>query len=142
MVVFIDDILIYSQTYADHIEHIRYVFQILDQHQFKVKLSKCAFAQERSSYLGHVISSRGISTNPKKVSDVQQWPTPTCVKEVKGFLGLTGYYRKLVNNFGLISKPLTPLLRKGEVFLWSTTHCNSPRARVGRAKFASTVAVL
>ena len=72
--------------------------------------------------MGHVISSRGISTDPKKVSDVQQWPTPTCVKEVRGFLGLAGYYRKFVKDFGLINKPLTTLLKKGEIFLWTATH--------------------
>lgn len=80
------------------------------------------FFTEQLSYLGHVISASGISRDPKKVSDVQKWPTPTNVKEVRGFLGLAGYYQKFVKDFGLISKPLTTLLKKGEVFLWTATH--------------------
>ena len=122
VVVFIDNILIYSQSYEDHLKHISQVFQALQQHKFKVKLSKCVFAQQQLAYLGHVISSSSVSTDPKKVTDVTNWPTPTCVKEVRGFLGLAGYYRKFVKNFGVISKPLTNLLKKGEMFLWTSVH--------------------
>lgn len=82
-------------------------------------MSKCLFAQCQLCYLGHVISKAGVSTDPEKISDVLHWPTPTTVKELHGFLGLAGYYRQFVKHFGVISKPLTELLRKGAMFMWT-----------------------
>jgi len=76
VVVFIDDILIYSQTYTEHVHHVQLVFQLLQNHQFKVWLSKCSFAQQKLSYLGHVLSPNGVSTDPAKIRDVQTWPSP------------------------------------------------------------------
>lgn len=119
VVVFIDDILIYSKSYEEHVEHIRMVFELLREHQFKVRQSKCTFAQQKLKYLEHVISDRGVATDPSKVAIVQNWPTPTTVKELRGFLGLAGYYRRFVRNFGMISKPLTNLLKKGQLFVWT-----------------------
>jgi hypothetical protein len=72
------------------------VFALLEQHQVKIKLSKCSFAQRRLKYLGHIVSAAGVGTDPKKISDVINWPTPTTAKNVRGFLGLAGYYRKFV----------------------------------------------
>lgn len=120
VVVFIDDILIYSNTYEEHIYHIKQVLEILQHHQFFVKLSKCFFAQQELRYLGHVISASGVSTDPRKVQIIENWPTPTSVKELRSFLGMAEYYRKFVKNFGLISKPLTNLLKKGELFIWTS----------------------
>ena len=117
VVVFIDDMLIYSQTYTEHVYHVQLVFQLLQNHQFKVRLSKCSFAQQKLSYLGHVLSPNGVSTDPAKIRDVQTWPSPQSVKEVRSFLGLAGYYRRFVKNFGMIARPLTDLLKKGKVFL-------------------------
>jgi len=122
VVVFIDDILIYSKTWEDHIQHIREVFLLLQHHQFKVKLSKCSFAQQEVHYLGHVISGAGVATDPSKVRDILNWPTPQSVKDVRAFLGLAGYYRKFVKNFGVISKPLTTLLKKRVLFVWTSVH--------------------
>lgn len=85
-VVFIDDILIYSKTWDEHLIHIQQVFTLLQKHQFKLKLSKCSFAKQELSYLGHVISRQGVATDPSKVSIIQDWPTPTNVKEVRSFL--------------------------------------------------------
>lgn len=119
VVVFIDDILIYSKTSEDHVQHVQLVLQLLREHQFKVRLSKCAFAQLQLSYLGHVISGAGVSTDPSKVSIVKNWPTPTNVKELRGFLGLAGYYRRFVKNFAAMAKPLTELLKKGTLFVWT-----------------------
>jgi len=98
------------------------VFQLLQQHGIRIKLSKCSFAQQQLKYLGHIISSDGIAMDPKKVQDVQQWPVPTNVKDVRGFLGLAGYYRKFVQYFGAIAKPMTELLKKGTVFVWTSIH--------------------
>ena len=99
-------------------QNLKAVFLLLQQHQFKVKLSKCAFAQQ-VYYLGHVISKDGVATDSSKFQDIQNWPTPQNVREVRGFLVLAGYYRKFVKNFGIISTPLTILLKKGELFVWT-----------------------
>jgi hypothetical protein len=119
VVVFIDDILIYSTSFEEHIRHVQQVFQLLQDHQFKVRLSKCSFAQQKLHYLGHVLTPNGVSTDPSKVQDVQNWPSPTSVKDVRSFLGLAGYYRRFVQHFGMIAKPLTDLLKKGTIFIWS-----------------------
>jgi hypothetical protein len=90
------------------------VFKVLQEHEFYVKLPKCTFARQELSYLGHVISSVGVSTDPKKIQIIADWPMPQNVKELRSFLGMAGYYRKFVKSFGLISKPLTNLLKKGK----------------------------
>ena len=120
--VFIDDILVYSKSMEEHMVHLQQVFELLQQHQLKLKLSKCSFAQTSLEFLGHIISAQGVSTDPGKVKTVQLWPTPTNVKDVRSFLGMAGYYRKFVKNFGTVSKPLTQLLKKNSVFLWTSTH--------------------
>lgn len=120
--VFFDDILIYSPTFESHIAHLNSVLQLLQQDQWKVKLSKCAFAQTSISYLGHIISDHGIATDPAKILVVKEWPIPTSTKELRGFLGLAGFYRKFVRHFGMISRPLTDLLKKNTVFVWTSEH--------------------
>lgn len=122
VVVFIDDILIFSKNWDDHLLHIRTVFSILDQNQFKVNLSKCSFAQQKLHYLGHVISHEGVATDPTKVIAIKSWPTPRNAKDIRSFLGLAGYYRKFIKNFGIISRPLTNLLKKGQLFVWHADH--------------------
>lgn len=119
VLVFVDDILIYSKTLSDHVQHLQSVLQILTKHQLKVKSSKCSFAQQRLAYLGHIVSPNGVSTDEEKIQVVRNWPTSTCVKELRGFLGLAGYYRKFVRHYGLLSKPLTNLLRKGQIYMWT-----------------------
>jgi hypothetical protein len=89
------------------------IFAIMDKHQFKVKLSKCSFAQQSLHYLDHIISQHDVPTDPAKVAAIQSWPTPRNIKEVCSFLGLAHYYRKFVQHFGIISRPLTSLLKKG-----------------------------
>lgn len=113
IVDFIDDILIYTATWGQHLQLLEAIFQLLKEHQIKIKLSKCSFAQRQLTYLGHIISAEGVATDPKKIATVQNWPTPLNVKDVRGFLGLAGYYRKFVKHFGIIAKPLTELLKKG-----------------------------
>jgi hypothetical protein len=106
MLVFFDDILIYNISYAEHLDHIQQVLVLLQAHDWKLKLSKCEFAKRSISYLGHVISGAGVATDPKKITAVSSWPTPTSAHEVRSFLGLAGYYRKFVRNFGHLARPL------------------------------------
>ena len=120
VVVFIDDILIYSKSWEAHLQHLREVFTLLQQHQFKVKLSKCAFAQQQVHYLGHIISGAGVATDPSKVKDIVNWPVPQCVKDVRAFLGLAGYYRKFVKNFWCHQQTLDSTFEKGSVICYDT----------------------
>lgn len=122
VVVFFDDILIYSKTFEQHLSHLRAVLQLLVADQWQVKLSKCTFAKREIAYLGHVISAEGVSTDSSKISAITEWPTPANVKELRSFLGLAGYYRKFVKFFAIIAKPLTSLLKKNTVFVWTSAH--------------------
>jgi hypothetical protein len=117
VLVFFDDILVYSHTWAEHLHILQQVLHILSQQCWYVKLSKCTFAQQQIAYLGHVISQTGVATDPTEVEVVTSWPVPSNVKDLRGFLGLAGYYRKFVKNFGIIAKPLTELLKKGVLFV-------------------------
>lgn len=128
VLVFFDDILIYNHSYEEHLDHIKQVLDLLQAHQWKLKLSKCEFAKRSISYLGHVITEFGVATDPDKITAVTTWPTPGSVKDVHSFLGLAGYYRKFVRNFGVIAKPLTKLLRKNTIFHWTSTHEQSFQA--------------
>ncbi|PRQ56667.1 putative nucleotidyltransferase, Ribonuclease H [Rosa chinensis] len=119
VLVFFDDILIYSSDLHSHLIHLEEVFQILQQHQLKVKMAKCSFCQSKVTYLGHVISGQGVSVDPDKVQCLNEWPKPQTVKGLRGFLGLAGYYRRFVQNFGLIAQPLNDML-KANNFFWST----------------------
>ncbi|CAN6322178.1 unnamed protein product [Urochloa humidicola] len=128
VLVFFDDILIYSRTLEEHIVHIKLVFELLDKDQWKIKLSKCSFAQRSISYLGHTISEAGVGRDPEKIAAISTWPTPTTAKELRSFLGLAGYYRKFIRHFGIISKPLTDLLKKYTLFVWTVDHEKSFQA--------------
>ncbi|PKA46799.1 putative mitochondrial protein [Apostasia shenzhenica] len=118
VLVFFYDILVYSKTWEDHIPHLEEVFQILLANSLHVKESKCEFGTNQISYLGHVISAEGVKAEPEKIETILQWPEPKNLKELHGFLGLTGYYRRFLQGYGDISKPLTILLKKGQ-FQWS-----------------------
>jgi hypothetical protein len=113
-----DDILVYSKTLEEHVEHLQIVFQILMEHQLFVKFSKCTFAQQQLSYMGHIISQHGVSTNPSKTDAITKWPVPHNFTELRGFLGLTGYYRKFVQHYGALSRALTNLLHQ-KSFTWT-----------------------
>ncbi|WVZ89549.1 hypothetical protein U9M48_035933 [Paspalum notatum var. saurae] len=119
VVVFIDDILIYSKTEAEHEEHLRLVLQRLREHQLYAKFSKCEFWIDEVRFLSHVVSKGGIAVDPSKVSTVTNWKVPEIPKEVRGFLGLAGYYRRFIENFSRIAKPMTSLLEKDAEFRWT-----------------------
>ncbi|KAL0560424.1 hypothetical protein IC582_000829 [Cucumis melo] len=119
VIVFIDDILIYSKTEAEHEEHLRMVLQTLRDNKLYAKFSKCEFWLKQVSFLGHVVSKAGVSVDPAKIEAVTGWTRPSTVSEVRSFLGLAGYYRRFVENFSRIATPLTQLTRKGIPFVWS-----------------------
>ena len=118
ILVFFDSILIYSPTWEQHLEHVQLTLAVLRQHQFYVKMSKCAFGKQELEYLGHIITHRGVKVDEKKIEAMVAWPRPSNITELRGFLGLTGYYRKFVQGYGLIARPLTNLLKKGN-FQWN-----------------------
>lgn len=109
--------MVYSHNFPDHLAHLKTVLDVLRRNQLYAKWSKCSFAQDRIEYLGHAISKDGVSTDPTKTSAMERWPQPTSITELRGFLGLTGYYQKFVKSYGLIAKPLTNLLKK-KSFHW------------------------
>lgn len=120
--MFFDDILIYSTILEDHIVHLQQVLSLLEKDGWLLKLSKCSFAKQEISYLGHVISANGVATDPSKIQAIQTWPTPQDIKQLRSFLGLAGYYRKFVQHFTLLARPLMDLLKKGTIFHWTPTH--------------------
>ena len=119
VVVFIDDILIYSKTREEHADHLRVVLKILKDHQLYEKLSKCEFWLDEVQFLGHVISAKGIAVDPAKIETVLKWERPKTMTELRSFLGLTGYYKRFVEGFSKKVNPLTQLIRKDKPFSWT-----------------------
>jgi hypothetical protein len=117
VLVFFDDILIYSTNKAEHMLHLEEILQTLQSHQLFANKKKCSFGQTEIEYLGHIISGNGVSADPKKIEDMLKWPIPKDLKGLRGFLGLTGYYRKFVRNYSKMTWPLTQLLKKDN-FKW------------------------
>ncbi|CAL9238184.1 unnamed protein product, partial [Arabidopsis halleri] len=117
LLVFFDDILVYSASWEEHLQHLEIVFSILRHQQLYLKLSKCTFGATRIEYLGHFISFEGVSTDPSKVQAIKQWPTPTSQKQLRSFLGLANYYRRFIQGYSIIAKPLSNLLKK-DGFTW------------------------
>ncbi|GJP56376.1 hypothetical protein CLOM_g15431 [Closterium sp. NIES-68] len=122
VVVYLDDILIYSRDMKQHVEHLRRVFEILRRERFYVKLSKSEFALEKVQFLGHMVSAQGVHVDPKKIEAVRTWKTPENVKELQQFLGFANYYNRFVPQYAKIAAPLTNLLKKNMPYKWEPKH--------------------
>jgi hypothetical protein len=121
VVVFIDDILIYSQNEQEHEKHLRKVLQRLRHCQLYAKLSKCEFWISEVLFLGHIINRDGLAVDPKKVAAILDWKAPKDVQGIKSFIGMAGYYRRFIEGFSKIAKPMTALLAKKVEFKWTPT---------------------
>jgi hypothetical protein len=112
ILVFFDDIVVYSRTLIDHYEHLEMVLELLRANQLVTRATKCFFCHTQVEYLRHIITDHGVATDPLKIQAIVDWPIPQSLKQLRGFLGLTSYYRRFVKGYGSISKLLTLLLRK------------------------------
>ena len=119
---YLDDIMVFSSTLEEHLEQLSIIFGKLRQHHLKLKLKKCSFLQLETNYLGFVISEEGIKPDEKKIEAIKSLPVPTCVREVRSFIGMCSYYRRFIPNFSQIAEPIIALTRKYAHFKWSDTH--------------------
>jgi hypothetical protein len=124
VVVFIDDILIFSKMEEEHEKRLRLVLEKLRSNKLYAKFSKCEFWLTKVTFLGHVISAGGVSVGKGKVKDVLNWMPPTTALEIQSFLGLAGYYHRFIKDFSKVAKPMTKLLKKNKAFEW-TAECQA-----------------
>jgi hypothetical protein len=118
VLVFFDDILVYNNNLSDHLLHLQQVLEVLQSNQLYAKRSKCQFGVPKIAYLRHLISCHGVRADPSKLAAMDNWPIPHNIKSLRGFLGLTGYYRKFVQGYSALTTPLTTLLNKN-AFVWT-----------------------
>ena len=118
--IYLDDVIIFSSTFEEHLERLDAVFSRLKQHNLKLKPSKCEFLISEVTYLGHVVSEAGIRTDPEKTKAIKNWPVPKNVKKVRAYLGFTGYYRRFIKDYAKIARPLNDLL---------VGHCTSKKTK-------------
>jgi hypothetical protein len=140
VVVFIDDILIFSKM-EEHEKHLRLVLEKLRSNKLYTKFSKCEFWLTKVAFLGHVISAGGVSVDPGKVKDVLNWMPPTTASKIQSFLGLAGYYRRFIKEFSKITKPMMKLLKNSKAFEW-TAECQASFIRTMETSYFSVVLVL
>ncbi|GJU43332.1 putative reverse transcriptase domain-containing protein [Tanacetum coccineum] len=119
VIVFIDDILIYSKSEEEHAEHLKLILELLKKEELYAKFSKCEFWLSKVQFLGHVIDSEGIHVDPAKIESIKDWASPKTPTEIRQFLGLAGYYRRFIEGFLKIAKPMTKLTQKNMKFDWS-----------------------
>ncbi|KAD6455003.1 hypothetical protein E3N88_09709 [Mikania micrantha] len=125
VIVFIDDILIYSKTKSDHEQHLCLILDLLRKEQLYAKFSKCEFWLKEVQFLGHIVDDKGVHVDPAKIEAVKNWKTPTTPTEIRSFLGLAGYYRRFISNFSKIAVPLTALTHKGKPYEWGPKQENA-----------------
>jgi hypothetical protein len=119
IVVFIDDILIYSKDEKEHEQHLRLIMEKLREHKLYAKFSKCEFWLNKVGFLGHIVSAEGVVVDPSKVASITEWESPKNAGDIQSFRGLAGYYRRFIENFSKIAKPMTELLKKDKKFEWT-----------------------
>ena len=117
--IYLDDIIVFTGTTEQHLERIVIVLDRLQAAGLKLKPEKCMLFQKSVSFLGHVISEKGISTDPEKVKAVKDWPVPTSIRDVRAFVGLASYYRRFIADFASIVRPLHAMTGKGKKFCWT-----------------------
>ena len=120
VIVFIDDILIYSESKSDHEKHLRLILDLLNKEKLYAKFSKCEFWLKEVQFLGHIVNAKGIHVDPAKIEAVKNWIAPKFPTEVRSFLGLVGYYRCFIANFSKIVVPLTALTQKDKPYKWGS----------------------
>ena len=123
--IYIDDVIIFSKSFEDHLVHLEKVFRRLREANVKLIPGKCSFVKQKVNYLGHVVTPDGVSQNPDKIRVVQEFPTPTNLKELRNFLGLANYYRRFIKGFAHTASPVNALTRKGVSFLWTKDCANA-----------------
>ena len=135
VLVYLDDILVYSKTLEEYVKHLREVFEILKTQKFFCRLHKCHFNDTQMKYLGHLISSDGVRPDPEKVEKVKKWPRPTSMQEVRSVLGLANYFRKFMQGYSRMVSPLTDLTQSSKSWKW-TDECSKAFEKV---KYSFTV---
>nr|GFB37183.1 putative reverse transcriptase domain-containing protein [Tanacetum cinerariifolium] len=125
VIVFIDDILVYSKNEKEHKEHLNVILELLKKEKLYAKFSKCKFWIPKVQFLSHVIDSRGIHVDPAKIESIKDWESPKTPTEIRQFLGLTGYYRRFIEGFLKIAKSMTKLTQKGIKFDWGEKEENA-----------------
>jgi hypothetical protein len=116
--VYLDDIIIYSKTWEEHMEHIEIIFQRLEKAGMKLGRDKCDFAQQEIAFLGHIVNREGTEPDPRKLELIQNWKPPTNKSEIRSFMGMMSYYRSFIENFAVIATPLTSLQGEKKIFKW------------------------
>ncbi|XP_019235260.1 PREDICTED: uncharacterized protein LOC109215615 [Nicotiana attenuata] len=125
VVVYFDDILIYSNNLDEHVEHLKQVFEVIRKQHLFANLKKCTFCVDRVVFLGFVVSSKGVEVDEEKIKAIKEWPKPNSVTEIRSFHGLASFYRRFVRDFSTIAAPLTEVVKKDKVFSWGKEQDNA-----------------
>lgn len=141
VLAYLDDILIFSTSYDEHVRHVRKVLTKLREKDLPIKLSKCDFHKHSMPFLGFIVSENGLAPDPQKVESLKTWPEPTTVKEVQEFLGLANYYRKFVMSFSNLAAPMTNLTKKDHAFIWTQECKNAFKELIERLTAAPILAI-
>ena len=112
--IYLDDLIIFSRTFEEHLARLRQIFDRIRQYGLKLSPKKCSFLMNRVKYIGHIVSEEGVQADPDKVDKLRKWPTPKYPEEVRSFLGFVGYYKKFIGNFSNIARPLIDVMATGK----------------------------